>query len=79
MALSLAYITEAATILTENAESGSPAVNSQTSTGYDVVQSEVAPEGSKAFHLTHTDSDQSDQVIQLSNSFTPESSTYLFF
>jgi hypothetical protein len=79
MAISLAYTTEAATILTENAESGSPAVNSQTSTGYDVVQSEVAPEGSKAFHLTHTDSDQSDQVIQLSNSFTPESSTYLFF
>lgn len=79
IAILLAHTTESATLLTEDAESESPAVNSQTSTGYDVVQSEVAPEGSKAFHLTHTDSDQSDQVIQLNNSFTPGSSTYLFF
>jgi hypothetical protein len=75
----LTCTSKAASLLTENAESASPAVISQTATGYDVIQSEVAPEGSKAFHLTHTDSDQSDQVIQLNNSFTPGSSTYLFF
>ena len=79
IAISLANTAKAATLLTEDAESESPAVNSQTATGYDAIQSEIAPEGSNAFHLTHTDSDQGDQFIQLSSSFTPGSSTYLFF
>ena len=56
--------------LTENAEEESPAVTAAIDSSYSHVQTEVAPQGNKAFFLTHTGADQSDQTITLDNSFT---------
>ena len=45
---------KAANLLVENAEDPSPAVTAVADVNYSVVQSHVAPEGQKAFFLTHT-------------------------
>ena len=65
--------------LTENAEEESPAVTAAIDSSYSHVQTEVAPQGNKAFFLTHTGADQSDQTITLDSSFTATANTKLYF
>ena len=65
--------------LKENAEEESPAVTAAIDSSYSHVQTEVAPQGNKAFFLTHTGADQSDQTITLDNSFTATANTKLYF
>ena len=43
------------------------------------MQSEVVPQVRNAFFLTHTGSDQDDQILQLTSTFTADSSTMLYF
>ncbi len=67
------------TLFIEDAESNDPSITSQVTTHSAPVQSSTAPQGSKAFFLTHTSGHLSDQIIQLANSFSPAANHYLFF
>lgn len=70
---------KAANLLIENAEDPSPAITAVADVNYSVVQSDVAPEGKKAFFLTHTSSDQSDQILTLNKTFIASAGTNLYF
>ncbi len=65
-------------VLVENAEED-PQISSTVADGHQVVQSSVAPQGEKAFHLMHTSTDQSDQIVQLNATITPTASSILYF
>ena len=53
---------EASTLLTEDAESSSPPVTIIVTGGYDAVQTDIVPQGSKAFSLGHVSHEDSDQT-----------------
>lgn len=74
-----AVLPASATLLTEDAEGTTPAVTALVDTTYAHVQSDAVPQGSKAFFLTHTSTDQSDQTLTLNNTFTATANSNLYF
>ena len=80
--LALASPIVAASLLIEDAESGTGGILERTLDVFDLIQSEIVPQGSNAFFLGHTRDNQivgPDQAIEINQLITPTATTFLYF
>ena len=66
-------------LLLEDAETDSDAYTEDTADDYSLVQSDTVPQGEYAFHLTHTYTDQTDQILSFTDTILPTTSSFLFW